>query len=247
MGFQFNALKLEDEIIISGWYANNGMADSLIMTLGLFNESFDFLKYIRIGSNYLQNNRAILHSLSAFNNKVYLCGVNNFSWFKFYGNSSSIRLLKLDNNLNEIWDKSYYENDEYYYLPIVTLATKDGGNLMVSTKYHNDQTDEILSVHLLKVDSLGNYIPNTVEDIAATKQGIRVYPNPGTTELNFSMPDNYNSVAVNLYTLSGTKIRSKPLVNNNSSMNTENLPNGIYIWEVQTSNGYKERGKWIKQ
>ncbi len=186
------------------------------------------------------------NSFDTVGNYFYLAATTNFSGGPFFEERlTGIRIIKANKDFSINWDKTYRQdaNNYMYYL----IGTRDGGCMITGTRYDFTQPEQRLDLYILKVDSLGNYIPNTVEDIAATQQGIKVYPNPGFESFNISVPIPFSNAVLSLYNMAGTKVLSKKLSESLDIIITENLPNGIYSWEVIAEDFVLERGKWVKQ
>jgi lipopolysaccharide export system protein LptA len=74
---------------------------------------------------------------------------------------------------------------------------------------------------------------------------INLYPNPATDVINISVTGNNNDMNAEIYNVSG-QVVYKAAVQNNSSINISNLPDGMYYIKLngETANGTK---KFIKQ
>ena len=70
------------------------------------------------------------------------------------------------------------------------------------------------------------------------------YPNPGKDVLNIVVPVPADRVEV--YDLTGRKVFEKEMFGNQTIINTEAWPSGLYFWKVYGSNGLINCGKWIK-
>lgn len=87
-----------------------------------------------------------------------------------------------------------------------------------------------------------NYTLNTIEkptNILQVNQNdlsLNVFPNPANTILNVSL-NNRNGFTVNLMDLLGRTIKSQSTANEVLNINTEAMPNGMYILCVRDSNG----------
>ena len=71
-----------------------------------------------------------------------------------------------------------------------------------------------------------------------------VYPNPGRDKLNVVSPLE-NSI-IRLYNLQGQLIKACPF-DFSIEISTENLPSGIYLWEIWNGSQKGSSGKWVKE
>jgi hypothetical protein len=163
----------------------------------------------------------------------------------WHGLENTLRIVKVDNNLNIYWDKFYKENDGYFYSAFNTLATKDGGCIIATTRNNLNTQGKQVDIYLLKVDSLGNY-DTTTTVLSNSINNIKVYPNPGGNYITIEMVDDlYNSELV-VYNKIGVVVLKELIKSPIETYNTTNLTNGLYIYEIRRLGKNIERGKWIK-
>jgi len=74
---------------------------------------------------------------------------------------------------------------------------------------------------------------------------INLYPNPFSDELNFSVNNNETSEII-IYNLTSQKILQQKF-NKQISLNTQQLPNGFYYYEMYNRNGLIKTGKLVKK
>jgi hypothetical protein len=132
-------------------------------------------------------------------------------------------------------------------MPNKIIATKDGGALIVSTKYNwNDPIPMQRDVHILKIDSTGYYDPitRTEEEFEQLNKQILVYPNPVISEVNFVL-GLYSNLQLSIYNSTGERkiFQSLP---SSQTIDVSELPSGIYVYLLTGKNGFKETGKIIK-
>lgn len=84
----------------------------------------------------------------------------------------------------------------------------------------------------------------SVDEVAATTN-ISLYPNPATDVINISVQGNNSDMNAEIYNVSGQMVH-RAVVQNNSSINISNLPDGMYYIKLngETANGTQ---KFIKQ
>ena len=235
--FRFN----KDRFLTIGSSESGGLIELVMIdTLANRNESFLF------GEpdvwQQMADNRSIVN---ATNGQFYGYSFQWDGYLSYSPNPLNLHLVKFDSSMNIIFERFYEDKASHFAMDFAT--TRDGGCVMAAHIYDTNVSTEYYGLQILKVDSLGNYIPNTVEDIAATQQGIKVYPNPGFESFNISVPIPFSNAVLSLYNMAGTKVLSKKLSESLDIIITENLPNGIYSWEVIAEDFVLERGKWVKQ
>lgn len=74
---------------------------------------------------------------------------------------------------------------------------------------------------------------------------INIFPNPITNELNIKI-DNYEPAEITLYDLASRKLLQQTFTNT-TTINTEQLAKGMYLYEVRNRNGIIKNGKVIKE
>ena len=87
-------------------------------------------------------------------------------------------------------------------------------------------------------------IPTGINDIVRIDQPL-VYPNPFSTQFTFSLSDN-EPTTISLYNFLGQQILQQTFTNS-TTINTAQLANGIYFYELRNSKGAIKNGKVIKQ
>ncbi len=234
--------------ITADWIDNKLVLGGNISTLlfAQFNSDLS-VKTVRTFGNYDNDRRcsAFNKCLSVNKNSIYFGGSGNYSSF-LYGYESTVNIVKLDRNIDLIWDKEYKKDDGYYYYAMNILATSDGGCLVAATRNNQETQGNKLDMYLLKVDSLGNYTPSSIHQSLIEKQNICVYPNPGSNTINFKLPSGVTIAQFNLYDISGKKVLTRTTEFEQNTIQTTVLQKGIYIYEIWNSAKLIGRGKWIK-
>ena len=70
-----------------------------------------------------------------------------------------------------------------------------------------------------------------INELATTNE-FHVFPNPASDVINFRLPKHVNSAEINLYDLTGRKVRSLITAENSISVSRDDLPTGIYLAEL---------------
>lgn len=81
-----------------------------------------------------------------------------------------------------------------------------------------------------------------IEDLASNAD---LFPNPFSTQLTFSLADN-EPATVSLYNFLGQQVWQRTFTNS-TTVNTEQMQDGIYFYELRNSKGSLKTGKVVKQ
>jgi hypothetical protein len=170
--------------------------------------------------------------ISRFGNHIFTTGVYNYSHFL---------LTKTDLEGNIQWQKIWGEGDvsiNCYH----TLATNDGGCIMVGNYTDKSSSDNLSQLLIVKVDTDGN-----VNSIFVSKESqpfVKAYPNPANNFINFSSSKGHYSITV--FDSSG-RIYFQQL-NEGSSLKIDisSFPQGIYFYKAIGEEGKTISGKFLK-
>ena len=113
-------------------------------------------------------------------------------------------------------------------------------------------SDEIQTYYQGQVDSIyiaNGEISSTQEVISPEKIGLQVYPNPASETIQFKLPETATSSIINLRVLNLTgQTVAEHLVNTDQiQLNRENLPAGIYLYQLLLANGKTVSGRLVWQ
>ena len=86
---------------------------------------------------------------------------------------------------------------------------------------------------------------DAVAEIVSDPVQVDVYPNPGNNVFNIrtTLTDSH----VELYDMMGRLVSRQEIYDAVTTINTECLPSGIYVWKVYSGEKGVESGKWIKE
>jgi len=87
--------------------------------------------------------------------------------------------------------------------------------------------------------------PLSVERTKLELPQVTLFPNPFSTQLTFSLADNLPTT-VSLYNFLGQQVLQQTFTNS-TTINTEQLADGIYFYELRNSKGTLKTGKVVKQ
>jgi len=150
--------------------------------------------------------------------------------------------IKIDGTVN--W-QYYYKGDVCYYLD-KTLATKDGGALLLATRHDWNEPGPLQKdVLIIKIDSLGHYTPNGISKYEEPQQ-ILVYPNPAKDYININT-GLYDKLILQIYNTQGQRVCEQKLTQGLSQINISNYMSGLYLYQVTDDKGKViGKGKWVK-
>jgi len=216
------------------------------------------LGILKMDTSFTQLENNMLGSLDTLSYPGYINNLDTISCKNFYyggtfnqdnnlvlsPNKSWITLAKMDSSLNLLWQK-YYGGDLYYGLWALR-ATSDGGCLLLGSTYdYLTQVNE-RDIIILKVDSAGVIMSNGLTLIDMLHDAI-VFPNPGSDYLVIESGPQIRGAKFRLVNLGGKEVLKSTLTERRTTMDTQSLPQGYYVWQIQYRNKIVEAGKWIKE
>ena len=148
-------------------------------------------------------------------------------------------LAKYDLNLNRIWYKEY-GGDKAYVLDGLKIINNKG---CVAFGYIFDILSGIRNGYIMYVDQDGNTV-NTINFPLQDQVNIHIV-NPGQEYLHILNPDQIVS-KVDLFDVSGNKVFTGEILENESKFNVGYLPSGLYSYILHYDGHYILSGKWIK-
>lgn len=127
-------------------------------------------------------------------------------------------------------------------------VTNDNGFVIVGET--NTVVTGLVSVYLIKTDSLGNHTTSFAIGLDDISEDLKpgIYPNPFTQALQISLPDAVagENITLNIYDVKGLLIYTLQLPKNqNSSIELGDLPSGIYFTQL-LGETFTARNKVIK-
>ena len=142
---------------------------------------------------------------------IYVGNTTNLSNGNLYfaSQDSWFHLTKVTSNLTIKW-QYWYGGDAYYLLHSI-VATKDGGCLMVGSRYNYTNQDYIRDIYVVKVSPNGS--TNWAKDITINDK-INIYPNPGTNFINISSDTEYSIFFFIRYVWQNSNLRKIKSQNN---------------------------------
>jgi len=239
--------------------AVKGLTDTMYYLIGRQNivgEEDKYLSYLEINQNgtieqqhIFNSDSTIYQSFKTFDlnsTNIYFGGVIPFTYSPpiLYPERRWILLYKLSLDGEIIWQKFF--KGEVNYVPYKLMTTPDNGVLIFSAKYDwNDPIPNQRDVHILKIDSDGNYVPVGMEEPLLNKNQILVYPNPAKKHMNFTF-GLYSDLTIDIFDIHGRKVFSEFFAHS-PVVDLSSFTSGVYIYTITSDNGFYERGKLIKE
>ena len=164
--------------------------------------------------------------------------INNFA--HFYSDSIlSDSLLWIKFSGSFIADSAYgYLAIGNFFLDNLTDTVHVGTASPVYSMYYIDDV-------CVSTDSVYNDIWTGVENVSSIIYFANVFPNPFSTQLTFSLAYNEQKI-VSLYNFLGKQVLQQTFINS-ATINTEQLAEGIYFYELRNNKGTLKTGKLVKQ
>jgi hypothetical protein len=169
--------------------------------------------------------------LSYFDNNLYITG--NYDNFHFL-------LTKTDIEGNIKWQRFFGDGKSVINCNN-TLATKDGGCIMVGIKTKDPIFENSSDLYVIKVDPDGNI--NTSVKETSKKEWVNVYPNPASDNIQFLI--NFDQYSLTITDFSGREFFNVQSTGKSINVNLTSFPNGIYLYQI-IGEGKIQRGKFIK-
>ncbi len=138
----------------------------------------------------------------------------------------------------------FYEDSIYYYLTTNMALGSDGSLYLAASRYNAAEQADYSDAVIFKFNTEGDMLVGNKPEPQLQK-AVKVYPNPGTNQLNIEIPEPANSTIL-LYNIQGKLVQSKQF-RKQCQLNTEGLTQGIYFYRILTKPGEVFTGKWIKE
>ncbi|MGB0404340.1 MAG: T9SS type A sorting domain-containing protein [Salibacteraceae bacterium] len=183
-------------------------------------------------------------------NSIYISFASNFKinpGYPFEKKDTEVGLSKFQADGKVLWTKYY--SDSTYAVPIKTMATSDGGALLVCNKYDwRNTTGNFNDIWIIKVDSNGTFNsedPNLgvgIIDYQANNK-ITVYPNPAKNEITFKNQEENSNLKI--YNTNGTLV-FESVIGKLKTIDITDFNIGVYFYSVQNKSDVVS-GKFVKE
>jgi len=244
--YWYNALKKinDSSYYISGNKHPNQSYDYAIM---LLDENNDCKKISVLGQNDTIDYAGTVQSMDFLNpDKIFVGATSNIALYSgHYGQQNSwYAMSNFDSALNLRWTK-YYGGDAYYFLQSV-VATQDGGAILVGTRYDYPTQSNQCDIYLIKVNENGVLTNDDHKQSPPVHDAI-VFPNPGSDYLIIESGPQISDAEFRMISIDGKQVITKTLIERKTTLETQFLPPGSYVWQILFNNKVIESGKWIKE
>jgi hypothetical protein len=193
--------------------------------------------------SYNFKNRDVLMSLNTIRNsssetKGYLIGGYTQSEGKIQKNDETFWMLYIDKNGKEIWRK-YVEGKEKKNEErlVSAILNRDGSYILAGTSAKE------LGKENWKIVKLED---KQVEDLIENKN-IQIYPNPVKDYCYVEIGLDFESADIYLYDMTGKVIQQLKTNNKVTKVNTNKLPQGVYLINASTNTNKKLSTKIVKE
>ena len=218
----------------------NSMSDSSFLLTA--KDNYDNLKIIILDTalNLLKNKDYNIGSyLFAMHEAVDFIDINHI-YIGLFSFDNTIKIVKINNNLDVIWEKIMRPPNDALIFEIVK-ATKDKGCIL-SMQDFNSQENRII-----KIDSTGNFASVNGKPRNDILKNQILYPNPAKENITAETVNQYLGGILNVYTISGKLMLQKNISETLTNINIANLPKGTYIFKYTVKGKQIESDKFVKE
>ncbi len=177
---------------------------------------------------------------------IYFASNKNIETIFYLTNHPSwIRLVKLDADLNIIWEK-FYGGDRVNIIKGIK-ATPDGGCIMLCDFYDYEAYPDFFKTDLriIKVDSDG-LVTGIPEEGGLVIKSLLLYPNPSSGHV--SIETALRDYSIQFFDGGGRLVWTSSKLSGNQEMDLSHLANGIYLYTVVDDDGRKlDDGKLVME
>lgn len=211
---------------------NPAIENDLFMTV--FDEEFNQLAFCWGPATPSSDERALRKAIDyGEDGSVYMCGWmgHNASW--------NLYAAHFDEDLNR-YGEVYYQDNERRLAPHSVCAYPDG--CLICCYGQNRSTGERENC----IYRITNKTFVGIEE--AHDNGLKVaiaYPNPGNGRLNIRTA--LKDATVEVFDMQGRKVAQQAVNDIVTSIDTEALPSGVYLWKVFSEGKEADYGKWVKE
>lgn len=239
-------------------HAVNSNIDSIYYIAGrqtlLDNTDLKYLSYLEVNKNgaiieqHIYDSDSIIYypyrTFDVSENNIYFGAVIPFTYAPpiLFPERRWILEYKLELNGDVVWQKFY--KGEVNYTPYFHMLTSDGGLLIFSARYDwNDPYPNQRDVHILKIDSDGNYIPVGMEKPMSNQKQILAWPNPAKNHVNFTF-GLMKDLQIDIYNVHG-KLVFSDFYHQSPIIDLSGFNSGLYVYSISDKDGFLERGKLV--
>jgi len=198
---------------------------------------------------YIDNNSyystSYNNSLICNKNKEYFLGA--FFYIDPYYPDSGLFIVKIDSNLNTIWQKHIECTSETMCL-MNMLPTDDGGVLILYEEQASITGAELKNSKLMKIESNGEVTSIIDFKMPINKPIVSLYPNPVENMLFISLLSDKGKIqSLNISDIKGKAILQKQTNSREVRLDVGRLSLGVYILQGVTNSGQRFSRKFVKE
>lgn len=132
---------------------------------------------------------------------------------------------------NSGWKKSLFSHSELLFLnPGFALVNKELGNL--NNRFRAEVSKYVSTA-------------NPYSGVAETPMvHCATFPNPGNGVMKVSC--NLDNASIRIFDMNGRWVKEQRINNGTTSVVMDDVPSGLYVWQVWSGKAVKANGKWIK-
>lgn len=134
----------------------------------------------------------------------------------------------------------HFIGGDHYYESYYLIATKDGGSFICASRFNH--ATQVYDPVFLKLNNLGLLTGNSAQHLELKKTAF--WPVPCTELINFQSAE--QNMLMLLYDMAGKIVMEKHLSGTRGIIQTNHLPEGVYLYELHYEDGSVEKGKIIK-
>ena len=162
-----------------------------------------------------------------------------FHAYKAYqGYSCALGLVRLDNELNILWDITL-SGGQFNYAYGKCLKVLQNGDVAVAFSTNYGNSGDYLHLYIIH----DGY--DATPEITEAKKPFVLYPNPVKDQLSLSFAENNKPESIALYDLSGHLVGTKR--NNMENIDISSVSTGVYMLRVTMKDGTKYHEKILKE
>lgn len=178
--------------------------------------------------------------------RLFYGGTDNKSYYPpstFIPAKHRFQLLNIERNGSLNRRMVFGGEGDYADVMFSLAATPDGGCIMVGSRWNYGEQPDLnkRDIYILKVDSLGNYVPSVgiEKKEVNVPRNINLYPNPNNGSFTLSIASESNLFPTNIfvYDALGNKVyQALDVKSQNMDIDISRHSKGIYLVRVQKGN-----------
>lgn len=169
----------------------------------------------------------------------FLAGTLNAGMFYYF---DTIMVARLDSTLNIQWIRYFHDVENYTVEAIIPSSS--GGCLIASSFFNQYNPGQLRDLFFFQLNADG-YAGGIPDDEPLTGYSYQLFPNPGSSYLQFTTTDPDECV-IEVKDLSGRTVLSPGSFAHNAVVDVAALPSGMYLVVIQTSESFPKALKWVK-